>query len=89
MAFGRDDKRLRFIPLEEATTPPHGLINHYRDRWWAVCPERGLIFYGDTMSPQCNAIEDVARRVFGNIYPWAEIRFVPSAFQRIDPRDFC
>ncbi len=81
----------RFVPIETATVPPGGLIEHFRDRWWLVHPERGVAYYvgarGKDASPQCNGDEAVARRLFTP--DWAEIRFIPSVFRRIDPHDYC
>jgi len=50
------------------------------DRWWIVHPEKGLpLFRG--WSPQCNSSERVARTI-AEMYPWAEVRFLPVAYIR-------
>jgi len=82
-----DDPRLTFVPLEDATVPPPGIIEHLKDRWWAKHPERGLVYF-DRQFPQCNANEGTARRL-AEMYPWAEVVFIPSVFRRINPRDYC
>lgn len=93
MSFERDNPMLSFVPIDEATVPPGGIINHYKDRWWAVCPERGVVFHrankrSKSGSPQCNGNEVIARKVIGGLYPWAEIRFIPSVFVRININDY-
>lgn len=83
-----DDPRLTFVPLEVATVPPKGLIEHLKDQWWTVHPEKGLVFYDKkVMAPQCNSNESITRR-FKEMYPWAEVRFIPSVFRRINPHDY-
>lgn len=42
----RDDPRLVYVPVVEATAPKSGLCMVYKDRWWCVDPERGVIFTG-------------------------------------------
>jgi hypothetical protein len=92
MTFQPEDPSLYFVPLETAIVPPPGLINHLKDRWWAIHPEKGLIYYrrrrSDAGSPQCNFNEAVARSIRDRLYPWAEVLFVPSAFHCIDPQDY-
>lgn len=82
----------RFVPIEEAIIPPQGLINHLKDRWWVVHPEKGLAYYiganGKHSSPQCNGSEATMRHYEANC-SWAEIRFIPSVFHKIDPQDYC
>ena len=72
-----NDPNLSFVSMEEATTP------HERDmvmlnRWWSVCPERGLMFW-KRYSPQCNKSELISRKI-GEMYPWAETVLVPVVF---------
>lgn len=94
MAVAEDDPRLTFIKLDEATIPPGGIIEHHKAKWWCVCPRRGLIFwrpdkkYSWPGAPQCNSNEEVTRRFRERMYPWAELRFLPSAFHRVDPKDY-
>jgi hypothetical protein len=83
-----DDPRLRFVPIETATTPPANLIDHIKDAWWVVHPQKGLVFWDKHRAPQCNRSEDITRRIAGAMYPWAEIRFIPSVFLRINPHDY-
>jgi hypothetical protein len=91
MAIEENDPKLVFVPLEEATTPPAGLIEHLKDRWWAIHPEKGLIFYkayNGNPSAQCNPSETTSRALNEKLYPWAEIKFVPSVFRRVNPHDY-
>ena len=82
----------RFVPIEEAVVPPGGFIKHLKDKWWAVHPENGVAYFvganGKYFSPQCNSSEATMRWLKENS-SWAEIRFIPSVFHRIDPRDYC
>lgn len=86
-----DQTHFKFVPLEQATTPPNGLINHIKDHWWCVHPEKGVMYYvgpkGKLNSPQCNSNADIARRLAAS-YPDVEVRFIPSVFHRIDPSDY-
>jgi hypothetical protein len=76
-----DDPRLRFVSLDKATEPKDGLCMVYKDRWWSVHPDRGIIFWrGD--GPQCNSNEEVSRRHTARLYPWATSIFIPYVFER-------
>lgn len=87
-ALAEDDPRLTFKPIEDAVVPPPGLIKHIKDHWWAVHPTRGLVFWDKKrMSPQCNSNLAVTTSL-ARMYPWAEVRFIPSVFFRIDPHDY-
>lgn len=84
-----DDKRLIFIPLEKAIVCPSGFVQHIKDHWWVVHPEKGLVFWDKkVMSPQCNSNESLTRRIWEQMYPWAEIKFIPSVFRTINPSDW-
>lgn len=88
----RDDPRLKFVLLDKLATPPGGLIEHLKDRYWVVDPERGAVFYRigkrDGWAPQCNSNESVTKVIVERMHPWAEVVLVPSAFRRIDPQDY-
>ena len=92
MTVDRDDKRLRFMPIDIAVKPPPGLIEHLKDRYWAFDKERGLIFWKSIgrhgLHPQCNSTQPVADRLIKKLYPWAEVLFVKSVFTRINPHDY-
>jgi hypothetical protein len=79
----------RFVPLERAIVPPGGLIQHIKDSWWCVHPEKGVAFYvganGKHESPQCNTIQSITQRLAPS---WAEVQFIPSVFLSIDPHDY-
>lgn len=83
------EDKFEFVPVEEAIIPPPGLIDHMKDRWWIVHPDKGLAFFKSrgSLSPQCNGDERITRRL-SEAYPWAEVRFIPSAFRRINPNDY-
>jgi hypothetical protein len=84
--LAEDDPRLSFIALEQATIPPSGFIEHIKDKWWIIHPTKGVCFYKEH-SPQCNSNEKISKR-FLTIYPWAELRYIPSVFRTVDPRDY-
>lgn len=91
MALQPDNPSLVFIPIEQASIPPKGLIVHFKDHWWSHHPEKGLIFYQGrpgkfqksrrrNLAPQCNPVESTARYLCKKMYPWAEVIQVPSVF---------
>lgn len=77
-----DHPNLRFMPLDDVTKAS-GAVDIVRDAWWAVHPERGLVFW--RYSPQCNGVESIARSVIPTLYPWANIRQIPLV---MIPEDF-
>lgn len=80
------ESRFTFVSIEKATVPPSGLIEHVKNHWWVVHPEKGLALF-DGKFKQCNTIEAIARRLAAT-HPWAEVHFIPSAFFPIDPHDY-
>lgn len=78
-----DDPRLSFIPFDRGAREGDTVM---LNRWWVVHPEKGLVMWRNT-SPQCNSNEEIARRV-GAMYPWAEIRFIETAYLPHDCRDY-
>jgi hypothetical protein len=89
MAVPEDHPRLVFLSEAEAITPPAGIIVCLKDRWWSVHPTKGLIFWDKrSMSPQCNGDELMSRKLTAEMYPWAECKFFPLVFRRINPRDY-
>jgi hypothetical protein len=89
-----DDPRLRFIALDKASALKEGIVYCYLNRWWAVHPEKGVIFYrpnkrGHGGSPQCNNNEAIVRQLTARLYPWAEVRLIPVVIERVDPSDYC
>lgn len=80
----KNDKDLVFISLEKATTPFDGAIA-MTNRFWSICPERGLIFWKPkgrkgSGSPQCNSDERMSKHLNEKLYPWAETKFVPVVY---------
>jgi len=83
-----DHPRLVFLPFDKAVDPPSGLIEHLKDHWWVVHPIKGLVFWDKrNQSPICNSNKTLTER-FTKFYPWAEVRFFPSVFRRINPNDY-
>ena len=85
--------RLIFLP-EGQVLAASGPCMAYRDRYWCVHPDTGaIIFYTFSSkrrglleaSPQCNSSESGAERLRQQLYPWADLRFIPLVLQ---PRDF-
>lgn len=93
-----DDPRLLFVPFAEAATPPGGLIEHLKDRYWIAHPDKGILYWvqrshrtGRIISswPQCNSNKGVAlHEKFSSRFPWATVVFMPSVFRKIDPKDY-
>ncbi len=92
MTVERDDKRLRFMPIDIAIIPPPGLIEHLDNHYWAYDKERGLIFWKpDRRSgwfPQCNGQQIVTEHLVKKLYPWAEVKHMKSVFRKINPHDY-
>lgn len=90
----KDDPRLRFISLDKVASAPSGLVWNYTNRFWAVCPERGVMFWKPKKrwpgfgAPQCNSEESIAKSIQEKLYPWAEVKFLPSVFIKASPDEF-
>ena len=81
MSVTENNKDLSFIPLEEALTPPEGIVYHRVNRWWVVHPTKGLVIWR-RFSAQCNSDKRCIEHIRDRLYPWAEIHFMPSVFTR-------
>lgn len=90
-----DDPRLIFLPFELATKAPAGECNVVIDAWWAVHPERGLLFWAPrrqakptsrprALAPQYNHDRKITEMLASQMYPWAEIRQIPFVYYRLD-----
>lgn len=90
-SFTENDKRLQFISEATAIMPPNDLIKHIKDCWWLVHPTKGLLIFvgptGRNYSPQCNQNKAVVESL-KFMAPWAEVKFFPSVFYRINPSDY-
>ena len=84
--MGETDKHLRFVPLNKATIPPSGLIEHFKDCYWVVHPKKGVVFWKH--SPQCNANKVIADRIAEHMYPWAEVKLMASVLRRSNGHDY-
>lgn len=90
-----------FLPLDEAASPTSGVyFRRIADSWWAVHPEKGLVFYnplnprtgrrrhGHKGWPQCNSDQRI-KELTGRLLPFpVEVRFFPSVFVQISVGDF-
>lgn len=75
-----------YIPLSLVAVPTDGrvLVN----KWWSVHPERGAAFFwpgrparqARDASPQCHAVESIARGLCRKLYPDNEVMFLPVVF---------
>lgn len=85
-----DDPRLHYVPFDTAVVPPPDLIKHYKNQYWVVHPTRGIAFWTIQKRhyPQCNGNKEITKRWLKH-YPWAEVRFFASVFERIKPQDYC
>lgn len=85
--------RWRFLPEADAAhAPKSGFCQILRNRWWVVCPKRGLVFcwrkgVKGLGSPQCNSSESISRRL-GSPIEDAEIKFVPLVLVPIHLEDW-
>lgn len=88
-----------FVPIEEATSSPGGIVMCYRDQYWSVCEEQILFFNPmgrngrrsrrDGGSAQCNGQEGISRAV-SEIYDFpVEVRLIPFVFRKVNPSDYC
>ena len=80
------ESQFNFVPVEQMLEAPNGIVNHYKNYWWAVHPEKGIVFYGN--APQCNISKEIVESISGKLYPWAEIKFFPSLFRKINISDY-
>ena len=96
MAFERDDPRIVCLPESEIMKST-GNCDVMRGRWFAVDPEKGLLFWQDRRSrwgklrgarPQCNGEKSIAERVIGQNFPWAEIKFFETVIAPVDRDDY-
>ena len=68
----------KYLPLEKATIPTASTVMVFKDYYWSVHPQRGLLFYWRNgrrcSSPQCNTSRVIAERICPD---FAEVRFFP------------
>lgn len=73
--------KLIAVPIEVLAQPREG--DTLIDRWWVSTPE-GVLFYQHPTNrgwtPQCNRMERATRLIQENVYPEADITFVPVAY---------
>jgi hypothetical protein len=88
-----------FLPEDQAAVPARGcFFQRYADYWWAVHPEKGLVFYNPRTrvgrrrhsflgKPQCNT--DGRVRQLMTDYPFqVEVRQFPLVFAEISISDY-
>jgi hypothetical protein len=93
MALAEDD--FVYLPFEQAVEPSAHAVAVFRDNWWSVHPERGLLLYKSRKSvnpwkqwivaPQCNPNRLIAEKLTP---PWASVQLMPIAFVPIEVRDY-
>jgi len=85
---------LKFLSLMDAVNGPEsGFCMVVKNKWWAMCPERGLLFYkmkGDKGlgSPQYNGNQTTAERLVKSLWPGFELIQMPAVFIPVDIRDY-
>lgn len=92
MTVEADDPRLSFVPIEKATELKPNLCMVYKDLFWAVHPEKGLVFWTPnkkTRAPQCNSNRIVTEEIVARMYPWAEVKQIPWVIERTTPSEWC
>jgi hypothetical protein len=90
-----------FLPVDQVAAPVKGVyFQRYADAWWAVHPDKGLVFYnprrGDGRrrhsywgAPQCNTDERIARGVSRDHLPFpVEVRKFPVVFVQVNISDY-
>ena len=84
MSIDINSENLVFVPLEEAIQIPEGLCTIYKNRYWLIHPDKGLIFYyfHRSLYPQCNTDFSIADRIRNVLYPWATIEKVDTVFAK-------
>lgn len=85
----------RYLDLELAVEPFTSTVGVYRDFWWCVHPERGLLCYKTRktingfgewiISPQAAHLQEMADRLCPD---FAEVRHLPLVFIPIVVRDY-
>lgn len=94
-----EDDDFVFIPIEQATEPPDGIIEHIKDSWWVVHQDKGVAFYcprnkrtgkrSKFMASQCNSDEAIARHLaMRGPLKNVEVKFLPSVFKRVYIEDY-
>ncbi len=92
------ERKLRepvFMPFDKISEAG-GIVNHIKNRWWIVHPEKGLCFhpYSDksqrpqNCSPQCNSSRAIIESLRDRLRPEFEVRFFESVLQPIDIQDY-
>lgn len=92
MTIAIDDPRLVFIAKDKLIDPPDGLLQHIKDHWWIVHPEKGVTFWRptkrDPLYPQCNSNQSLSEDIRKRMYPWANVEFIKSVFRPTSAREF-
>jgi len=84
-----------YMPFDDVLKA-NGTVIVYRDDWWTVHPEKGLVFWCSNKrrrdltnaSPQCNPIEATARHLQQRLWPDHETRQIPLVLVPINVRDY-
>lgn len=96
MSYDQDDPRIVYMP-EAEITKAYGHCDVMRNRWFAVHPERGLVFWQIIRSrkgklqgaaPQCNGDKSIADRIIAPSFPWAEVKFFETVIVPINVSDY-
>lgn len=82
MSIDIKDKNIVSVSLEEATQIPEGYCSIYKNKYWLIHPDGGLLFYNcfGSLHPQCNTDFAIADRIRSQLYHWATIEKVDTVF---------
>lgn len=73
-------RKIKKIPIADASTPKRGLFMVYVDSYWVVTPDREIILYDG--SPQCNQHAFMAMHLQRRLYPDYATERLPLIFIR-------
>lgn len=82
----RDSIEMEFVSMEDATTPSPGR-HPEKNKWWVVCPDRGLLFlryhpgYSRSYRRAQNHFEfSEAKAVQQVVWPMFKLVYMPVAY---------
>lgn len=98
-------RAMKRVPITQVTTPKAGLFQVYVNDWWAVSKDEEVYFFADKRSPfaspQCNANEELSRRMHEDravlpegkfkhceLTDYAETRQLPVVFVPVGISDY-
>lgn len=90
-----------FLPESEAAAPTKGaFFQRYADFWWAVHPEKGLVFFNPKNrrsgrrkfsylgAPQCNTDERIKQATTATLPFEVEVKKLPLVWVQVNLSDY-